>query len=211
MSEKTQLVQNAAMKSRSKVRSMVQIGMLSAVAIVLMLFEIPLWFAPGFYKIDLSEVAVMVGAFAMGPAAGIAIEFVKILLNLLINGTQTAGVGELANFLIGCSLVLPAAWIYKNKKTRKNAVLGMGIGILCTTAVGCILNAFLLLPAYSAAFGMPIETLVGMGSAVNKAITGLPTFVMFAVAPFNLLKGFLVSVITLLLYKKLNPILKANN
>ena len=93
------------------VRTLVQIGMLAAIAVVLMLFEIPLPFAPSFYKIDFSEVPVMVGCFVMGPLAGAAIEFVKILLNFVINGTTTAGVGELANFLVGCALCVPAGII----------------------------------------------------------------------------------------------------
>ena len=107
------------------VRTLVQIGMLAAIAVVLMLFEIPLPFAPSFYKIDFSEVPVMVGCFVMGPLAGAAIEFVKILLNFVINGTTTAGVGEVANFLVGCALCVPAGVIYKYKRTRKGALLGM--------------------------------------------------------------------------------------
>ena len=150
------------------VRTLVQIGMLAAIAVVLMLFEIPLPFAPSFYKIDFSEVPVMVGCFVMGPLAGAAIEFVKILLNFVINGTTTAGVGE----------------------------------------VGSAMNAFVLLPVYAKAFGMPIDALVAMGTAVNSHITSLSTFVLFAVAPFNLLKGILVSLIVLLIYKKISPIFK---
>ena len=69
----------------SKVRMMAQIGMLSAIAVVLMLFEVPLPFAPSFYEIDFSEVPVLAGCFAMGPAAGVSIEFIKILLNFAIN------------------------------------------------------------------------------------------------------------------------------
>lgn len=87
-------------ESRIDIRTLVQIGMLSAIAIILMLFEIPLPFAPSFYEIDFSEVPVMIGCFVMGPLAGAAIEFVKILLNFVINGTATAGVGEAANFVI---------------------------------------------------------------------------------------------------------------
>lgn len=104
---------------------MVQIAMLTAVAEVLMLFDFPLPFAPSFYKIDLSEVPILIGCFAMGPAAGIIIEAMKILLNFIISGTVTAGVGELANFAIGCSMVLPAGLIYRYHKTRKMPVLGM--------------------------------------------------------------------------------------
>ena len=201
MSTKVMTRQNE--KNRNKIRTMAQIGMLSAIATVLMLFEIPLPFAPSFYEIDFSEVPILIGSFAMGPLAGAAIEFIKILLNFAINGTMTAGVGELANFLIGCSLV-------RKKHTRTGAVIGMATGTVFMTVVGCLLNAFVLLPAYAKAFGMPIDGLVGMGTAVNKHITDLKTFVILAVGPFNLLKGVLVSLIVLLVYKKISPILKMN-
>lgn len=135
----------------------------------------------------------------------------KILLNFAINGTATAGVGEIANFLIGCSLVVPAALIYKFKKTRTGAIVGMAAGTVFMTAVGCLLNAFVLLPTYAVAFGMPIDGLVQMGTAVNSAIDSLTTFVLFAVAPFNLLKGVLVSLIVFLIYKKISPVFKMNH
>lgn len=194
--------------SKVGIYTIVQIGMLSAIAIVLMLFEIPLPFAPSFYEIDFSEVPVMVGCFVMGPLAGAMIELVKILLNLVINGTQTAGVGEAANFVIGCALCVPAGMIYRRKHTRKGAIIGMAVGTVIMTILGCFINGFILLPAYGAAFGMPVDALVGMGTAVNPHITSLTTFVLFAVAPFNLLKGILVSLIVLLIYKKISPIFK---
>ena len=207
----TEVMHSVNAGSRSKVRTMAQVGMLSAIAVVLMLFEVPLPFAPAFYEIDFSEVPVLVGCFAMGPAAGVAIEFLKILLNFAINGTATAGVGEIANFLIGCSLVVPAALIYKFKKTRTGAIVGMAAGTVFMTAVGCLLNRFVLLPTYAVAFGMPIDGLVQMGTAVNSAIDSLTTFVLFAVAPFNLLKGVLVSLIVFLIYKKISPVFKMNH
>ncbi len=206
----TEVIKRANTKARGRVRKMAQVGMLAAIAVVLMLFEIPLPFAPSFYEIDFSEVPVMVGCFAMGPVAGAAIELIKILLNFAINGTTTAGVGEIANFLIGCSLVVPAALIYRWKRTRTGAILGMAVGTLFMTIVGCFLNAFVLLPTYAVAFGMPIDALVGMGTAVNGNITNLTTFVIFAVAPFNLLKGVLVSLIVFLIYKKISPVFKMN-
>ena len=204
----TEVMRGANVRLRNKVRMMAQIGMLSAIAVVLMLFEIPLPFAPAFYEIDFSEVPVLIGCFAMGPLAGAAIEFLKILLNFAINGTTTAGVGEIANFLIGCSLVVPAALIYRWKRTRTGAIIGMITGTVFMTVVGCFLNAFVLLPTYAVAFGMPIDGLVQMGTAVNSAITSLTTFVLFAVAPFNLLKGTLVSLIVFLIYKKISPVFK---
>lgn len=195
-------------QARISIRTTVKIGMLAAISVVLMLFEIPLPFAPSFYEIDFSEVPVLIGAFAMGPVAGAAIELVKILLNLVITGTDTAGVGELANFIIGCSLCLPAAIVYKRKKTRKGAMIGMAAGTALMVVIGCLINAYVMLPAYSAAFGLPIDALVQMGTAVNPSITSLSTFVIFAVAPFNLLKAVLVSLIVLLIYKKISPIFK---
>lgn len=193
-------------KNKTNIKKIVQIGMLGAVAVILMLFDIPLPFAPSFYKIDFSEVPVLVGGFVMGPLAGAAIELVKVLLNFVINGTTTAGVGEIANFLIGCSLVVPAAWIYKKNHTRKGAVIGMTVGTIFMTVVGCLLNAFVLLPTYAGAFGMPMDALIGMGTAVNKYINSLTTFVLFAVAPFNILKGAMVSLIVFLIYKKIRPV-----
>ncbi len=206
MSTNTKVAERAG--SRSSVRTLVQIGMLGAVSVILMMFEIPLWFAPSFYKMDLSEVPVLIGSFAMGPAAGALIELVKIVLHLLFKGTTTAGVGDFANFLIGCALIVPAGIIYGRKKSRKSAVIGMAVGGIFMIIAGCFLNAFVLLPVYGKAFGMPMEALIGMGTAVNPAITNLAGFAILAVAPFNLLKAAAVSVITMLLYKHISPILK---
>ena len=195
-------------QTKFSVGVMAKVGMLSAIAVILMLFEIPLPFAPAFYEIDFSEVPVLVGCFAMGPVAGVLIELIKIIMNFIINGTITAGVGEVANFLIGCAFVVPAGVIYKKHRSRKSAIIGMVTGTLFMTIVGCFLNAFILLPAYAKAFQMPIEALVEMGTAVNGSVNSLLTFVMFAVAPFNLLKGVLVSLIVLLIYKKISPVFR---
>lgn len=198
-------------KKKLTTKMITQIGMLGAIAVVLMLFEIPLPFAPSFYEIDFSEVPVLIGCFSMGPLAGALIELVKIILNLLINGSATAGVGEIANFIIGCSFCVPAGIIYRRNKTKKGAIIGMVSGTLFMTILGCFVNAYILLPTYATAFQMPIEGLIEMGTKVNASIDSLFTFVMFAVVPFNLLKGVLVSIIVLCIYKKISPILKLNH
>lgn len=195
----------------NKTKTLVEIGMLGAIATVLMLFEFPLPFiAPPFYEIDLSEVPVLVGAFALGPMAGATIELIKILINLLINGTNTAFVGEIGNYLLGCSFIIPAALIYKMHKSKMTAFTGMIVGTITMTVFGCFLNAYILLPTYAAAFGMPIDAIVGLGSAINTNIKDVMSFVMFAVAPFNIIKGVVVSVLTMLIYKYISPILKGN-
>ena len=120
MSEQVLRKMDAAQKSRSKVRTIAQVAMLGAISTVLMLFEFPLPFlAPPFYELDFSEVPVLIGAFAMGPVAGIAIEAVKVLLNFVLNGTITAGVGEMANFIVGCAFLLPASFLYRRKKNKE--------------------------------------------------------------------------------------------
>ncbi len=191
-----------------KVNTMVKISMLSAIATVLMLFEFPLPFiAPSFYELDFSEVPVLVGAFAMGPVAGIIIEGMKILLNFIINGTITAGVGEIANFVMGVLFICPAAIIYKHNKTKKGALLGLVAGTILLIVAGCFINVYVMLPAYGKAFGMPIDAFVKMAAAITPAIDNMFKFALLCVAPFNLIKSVIVSAITLIIYKKLSPIL----
>ena len=196
------------MKNRS-LMYITKVGILSALATVLMLFEFPLPFiAPPFYKLDFSELPVLIGSFALGPVAGILIELFKNLLNLLFEGTATAFVGEFANFLMGCAFVLPAAIFYRAKKTRPAALYGMICGTLTLTVVGTLINYFLLIPMYSVLYNLPIDAIVGMGQAINPAITNLPLLVVLAVAPFNLLKGAVISALTFVIYKRVSPLLK---
>ena len=195
--------------SQKNINWLVKVAMLGAVATVLMLLEFPLPFiAPPFYELDFSEVPVLVGAFALGPVAGVVIEAIKILMNFLINGTITAGVGELANFVIGVSFVLPAALIYKRKKSKKSAVIGLVIGGLTMVILGCFVNAFVMLPVYVKALGIPMNVLVGMAAKIHPSIDSVFEFVALCVVPFNLLKAILLSVITIILYKPMSPVLK---
>ena len=187
---------------------MAMIGLFAAISTVLMMFEMPVPFAPPFYKIDLSELPVLIIAFAYGPVAGVMTEFIKILLKLVVKSTSTAFVGELANFLVGCSLVLPASVIYLEHKTKKQAFLAVGAGVLIMTIFGSAFNGIYLLPKFAQLFGMPLDVIVGMGTKINASVTSVGTLVMFCVAPLNLLKGGIDAVLTLILYKRLSPILK---
>lgn len=189
-------------------RKIAMIGMFSALATILMLFEIPMPFAPSFYKLDFSELPVLIGTFAFGPVAGVLIEMCKIILKLLIKGTSTAFVGELANFAVGCSFILPASIIYLFKKTKTYAIVGCVVGTVILTIFGTSFNAVYLLPKFAELFGMPIDVLIGMGTEINPHITNITNFVVLAVAPLNLIKGTSVSIVTMLVYKKLSPIIK---
>lgn len=193
-------------------RKLAMIGMFSAIAMILHLFDFPLPFAPAFYKLDFSELPILVGTFAFGPAAGVMMEFIKILLKLFIKGTSTAFVGDLANFVIGCSFILPASAIYAFHKSKKTAVAACVIGTVILTVFGTAFNAVYLLPAFSKLYGMPLEALIEMGSAVNPNVKGdIVSFVIACVAPLNLIKGASVSIVTLLVYKPLSPIIKTGH
>ena len=208
-----QVLRGGNAMDRTRTRTIAQVAMLGAVAGVLMNFEFPLPFlAPAFYQLDFSEIPVLVGTFAMGPVAGILIELVKILVHLVTKGTITAGVGDIANFLMGCAFVVPAGLIYRFHyvKSRKHAVMGMTVGTVITTIFACVLNAYLLLPAYGKAFGVPIESFIEMGSAVNSGVNRLLGFVILIIVPFNLVKYTLTSVIVFFIYKKLRVILRAD-
>lgn len=191
-------------------RKIAMVGIFSAVAAILMWMEFPIPFiAPPFYELDFSELPALVGAFAFGPVAGVMIEFCKVVLKLITKGTSTAFVGDLANFVIGCSFILPSSIIYMFKKSKKSAIASCVAGTLCMTVFGSAFNGIYLLPAFSRLYGMPLDAIIQMGTEINGFITNIPTFVICAVAPINLIKGGCVSLITMLIYKPLSPILKA--
>ena len=197
---------------KTKINKLVIMAMFSAVAAVLMYVEFPITFiAPAFYEMDLSEVPVMIGSFMLGPCAGVIMEAVKVLLKMVLKGTSTAFVGDFANFILGCALVVPASVLYHTKKTKKRAVIGLVTGGIVLIVSGVFLNALYLLPKYSQLYGMPVETFIKMGAAINPAISNIFTFVILAVAPFNLIKATVVGVITMLLYKYLSRLIKVHN
>lgn len=179
------------------------IGICAAIAAVLHMLDFPLLFiAPEFYKLDFSELPVMLCGFYMGPSAAVACEGVKILLKLLLKGTSTAFVGDFANFVVGCSLALPATIVYHIRKNHAGAIWGLIIGTVVLTVFGSAFNAVYLLPKFSQLFGLPLDSIIQMGAAVNGNIHSVSTFVLLAVAPLNLIKGVTISILTLLLYKR---------
>ncbi len=184
-------------------KNVVLMGMFSALAAVLMLFEIPLPFiAPSFYGLDLAEVPILVGTFALGPVAGAIMEVVKVLIKLLMKPTSTGFVGEFANIVIGCSLVIPAGLVYRFNKTKKGAMIAMVVGSVFMAVAGIAVNALVMLPFYSNL--MPLENIIAAGAAINPAVSNIWTFAIICVGPFNLVKGVVVSLITSLVYKRIS-------
>ena len=191
----------------SRVQWIAKVSILAAIAFVLMLFEIPLPFAPSFYKLGFDEVAVMLGGLALGPLAGAAIETLKVVLNVLFQGSDTAFVGELSNLLIGLSLVVPSALFYQRHKTLKGAMIALVIGVVSMALIGCLANYFIALPAYSYFYGLPMNVIIGMGSAILPLVQDKLTFVLLMTLPFNLVKGIVVALLTAVLYKRVSYLL----
>ena len=209
IADKKALAQGRKPEEMLSTRKMAITGVFSAIAFVLMLLEFPLPIAPNFYKFDFSDIPALIGGFACGPMVGVMIEFIKVVLNALIQGPTPGFVGEIANFVIGAAFIIPATVIYRFNKSRKSALISCLAGTLCITLAGAFLNAFFLLPAYAIAFGCGVDSFIAAGTAINPAVDNLFTFCAICVAPFNLLKGAVDSVITFAVYKQLSPILKS--
>ena len=183
-------------------------AMLSAVAFVLMFIEIPIpALIPSFVKLDISDLPELLGAFALGPVWGAAICLVKNLLHIVIKGTSSAGVGELANFLFGAVFALVAGFIYKYKKNRAGAILGSVVGALVMGIVCVPINYFLVYPAYVVCYGMPMEAIIGMYQAILPAADSLLKCLVIFNLPFTFCKGLIDAIICFLIYKPLSPIL----
>lgn len=195
-------------KNKMSVQTIAKISILGALAFLVMLFEIRLPFIPSFYKLGVDEVVVLIGGFALGPWAAVCIEALKIALNLIIGGSDTAGIGEIANFLFGIALVLPASIIYQKKKTRKNAIIGLFVGSICMILLGAIINYFVLLPAYAFFMKLPLDEVISAGHAINSNINSVFSMVLLATIPFNIIKCAVISAIVLLVYKRISPLIK---
>ena len=180
------------------------ISICAAIATVLHILDFPLPFlAPGFYKLDFSELPVLLCGFYLGPCATVVCEAIKILLKLLLKSTSTAFVGDLANFVVGCSFVLPATIWYHLHKSKHSAIIGLILGTICMSVFGTAFNAVYLLPRFAVMYGISLDAIVAMGQQVNASITSVSRLVLFAVVPFNILKGVITSLVTFLLYKRL--------
>ena len=179
-----------------------RMAILTAIAFILFLVQIPV---VAFYKLDLSNIPVLLGAFSMGTVPGIIILALKCSLALL--RTTSAGVGDLADFLMSAALIIPASVIYHRNKTRKTALIGMAIGTLCMVVVGVLANKFIMLPFYMGAYHMDMDGILKFANV--GGVDSEWKLLLLITAPFNLLKGVVLSIVTGLIYKPLSPILHA--
>ena len=195
-------------RTKFNIRTIAVTGMLGALATVLMFLEFPIpMLIPPFIKFDFSELPALLAAYAMGPVSGIAVCFIKNAINLL--HTQTGGVGELSNFILGVCFVLPAGLIYKKKKTQKSAMIGALAGAVLMSVVSVFSNYFVVYPVYTNF--MPMQAILGAYQAINKNVKTLWDALIWFNMPFTFIKGMCSVVITFFIYKKISPILKGTN
>lgn len=195
--------------TKMKAKEITSISLMGALAFVLMLFKFPLPFMPPFMDFDFAGVVEIMGGLMFGPLAAFYIIIVKILLKLVIMGTGSAGTGELQNVLLSCAYVIPAVLIYMRNKTKKTARIGMAVGTVAATVVAVLTNLYLIIPFYATLFGMTMEDIVAMCTAVNPAMKNTVTMVVLGIIPFNLIKYGVSSLVTLVLYKHLSRALKS--
>ena len=187
-------------QTRFSVGVMTRIAILAAAASILFLIEIPV---VAFYKLDLSNIPVLLGAFSMGTVPGLIILGIKSAIGLL--HSSSAGVGELADFIMGAALVIPASLIYHRNKTRKNAIIGMAVGTVCMIIAGILMNKYVLIPFYMGAYHMDMEGIIKAAGVAG--VDSEWKLLLLITGPFNLLKGVVLSVVAGLIYKPLSPIL----
>ena len=200
-------MQSISTNQKLNTQTIIKVALLAAIGRILMFIEFPLPIFPSFLKIDISDIPAVVGTLSLGPAAGVIIELIKNILKLL-TGTSSMGIGELANFIVGTAYILPLGIIYNKDKSVKGFIWGSFWGTLAMIVIASLFNYFILIPAYSKIiFNTPIDTFVGMANKVNGFVTDFKTLIIFAVAPFNLIKGIVMSILGVLLYNVLKPVL----
>lgn len=184
-------------------RKLLKISLLGVFSGILMFLEFPTFIFPVFLKMDFSDLPAIIGAFAMGPLAGVLIELIKNVIHGLF-ASSTVLIGELANFVVGTIFVATAGLIYKYNKTKKRAYVSLSIGVIAMSVGATIFNYYLFIPLYEKFLGVKIESLINLSSRFNNLIVDLKTLVFFTIFPFNFLKGIIISIITIIIYKKLS-------
>ena len=194
------------MKKKEKkmnVRMLTGTAMLSAIAYVLMFLEFPVPLIPSFIKMDFSELPALIAAFAYGPAAGVIVCLIKNVIHLL--NTQSGGVGELSNFLLGAVFVFTAGMVYKKAHNKKGAVIGAVAGTVIMGIISVFTNYYIVYPIYTKF--MPMEAIIGAYQLIYPGVKDLWGCLLVFNLPFTIVKGLCSVIITVLVYKPLSPIL----
>lgn len=184
------------------------VGLMGAVSAVLMLLRFPLPFLPPFMSFDLSGVMEIMGGYMFGPVAAFLVIIVKILIQLIIQGSLSFGTGEVQGLILSCAYVMPATAIYHWKKSKQNAVIGMTVSTLAVSAAAVFTNLYLIIPFYATMAGMTMDDIVALCTAVNPAMKDAMSMVVLGIVPFNLIKYGATSVVTFFVYKRLSKVIR---
>jgi riboflavin transporter FmnP len=192
------------LKKKFTTKQIILTGMLAAIAGVLMSWEIPLPLMPPFYKFDFSLVPSIVGLFLMGPVEGALIEIIKLIIKLILSGTNSMYVGELVNLMSIILFTLPTWFVYKKLgANRKAAIIALMVGICIKTGAECFSNAYISLPLYAKAMKISVDEIVKSVQIVNSRITSLQSLIIYATIPFNLFKLIVNGTIGYVIYDRL--------
>ena len=189
----------------TKLNFMLKATLMGAIGFILSMIETPLFIFPDFLKLDISEITTIISGFALGPVYAVITSVIKNGLGLF--QSTSGGVGQIANLIIGLSFAIPASLLYRRKKTRAHAIQGLILGTLCMMAAGVLTNYYILLPFYANVMKFPINAIIAVANAINPRVETLTDLLLWVIAPINLLKGSIISLITILIYKKLSPLL----
>ncbi|MCM1150198.1 MAG: ECF transporter S component [Butyricicoccus sp.] len=193
---------------KANVRSLVMAALMGVLSFILMYFNFPVPILSPFAELDASALPEIIGGFILGPACALEIIIVKIALILIFKGSSSFFTGEVQNFLLSVSYVLPAILYYRKHRTKKGAAIGLVIGSAASVVVAVFTNLYIIFPAYIYLIGMTWDDIIGIFHEVNPYITNLPTIAAFSVVPFNLVSRAATSLITMLLYKKISVPIK---
>ncbi len=187
----------------SAARKMTTTAIMAAIAVILQYVEFPVPIMPGFIKLDFSDLPALLSSFALGPWYGALVELLKNLIHL--PATQSMGVGELSNFILGALFVIPAGFIYQRNRSRKNALIGSVVGAVLMAGLSFVTNYFVVYPVYMNF--MPEEAIVAAYHAILPSVTSLAQALVIFNIPFTFVKGMLDVVLTFVIYKHVSPII----
>lgn len=197
----------SVVNKKLNVRNMVVISILGVISFVLMMFRFPLPFAPGYMDVDISEFPALLASFSLGPLAGIAVVCLKLILKSF-SGSSTIYIGELSNLIVSSSFVITAGLVYKLKRTKKGALLGLVLGVITMSLIATLSNYFIIFPIYGELMGLSMEDFARGVGEINPLVKNFKSLMVFSILPFNLVKGSLTSLVTYILYKRVGNVLK---
>lgn len=201
-------MEKVSKKEKVGLRELIIVSMFSVIAFLLMYVRMPVFFAPSFMDVDISEMPALIASFSFGPLLGFVVVLIKIVLKTLLQGTTTAYVGELSNLIVSSVFVVTAGLIYKKNKTLKSAIIALAVGVVSMSIVATLSNYFVIFPLYGKLMGIPLEAFAEPVKEFNPLVNSYFSLMLFAVVPFNLLKGLITSIFTFILYKKTNKIIR---